>query len=240
VKTKPEPYTNTGWAKEINHEKTGIEMAFIPAGEFMMGSPDSEKNRRQNEGPLSKVKMPKPFYMGKHEVRQSEWQKVMGNNPSFFTGSDNLPVETVRWNECQDFCRKAGDGLRLPTEAEWEYACRAGSTGAYCFGDDPGLLGDYAWYVGNSRTVHDVGEKKANAWGLHDMHGNVSEWCQTKWQASYRDYADDNQAGGDSLRVERGGGFNSSDWLVRCARRFGDRPDGLFIGVGFRVALSLP
>jgi formylglycine-generating enzyme required for sulfatase activity len=237
--TAVEPYTKTGWAKEVVHEKTGIEMVFIPAGEFMMGSPDNEKGRSSNEGPVHRVKIAMPFYMGKCEVTQGEWQKTMGSNPSWFKGSDRLPAEAVSWDDCQGFIGKAGDRLRLPTEAEWEYACRAGSTGAFCFGEDEGGLGDYGWYAANSgHSTHDVGGKKANAWGLYDMHGNVYEWCQTTWQGSYKDYRNDNEPGRESDRVVRGGAFSYDAGRVRCAQRYYSRPYERAVYRGFRVVVS--
>ncbi|MCD6405841.1 MAG: SUMF1/EgtB/PvdO family nonheme iron enzyme, partial [Planctomycetes bacterium] len=172
--TQAEPYTNTGWAKEVVHVKTGIEMVFIPAGEFMMGSPSGESGRKSNEK-QHRVMITKAFYLGKYEVTQGQWQKVMGSNPSWFKGDRN-PVECLSWNDCRKFVGKAV--LRLPTEAEWEYACRAGSNTRFSFSDSDSQLGSYAWYGGNSGSkTHPVGGKRPNGWGLYDMHGNVYEWC---------------------------------------------------------------
>jgi formylglycine-generating enzyme required for sulfatase activity len=239
----PEPYTNTGWAKEIVHEKTGVEMVFIPAGEFMMGSPAEEKGRLQNEGPVQRVRITKPFYMGKHEVVQSQWQEVIGSDPSHFGGSAGLPVETVSWDDCQRFLHKAGNRLRLPTEAQWEYACRAGARTRFSFGNDEGELGAHAWYGENGeRETHDVGQKKPNAWGLYDMHGNLWEWCADWYDDKYcaGSPANDPQGPNDGvLRVFRGGSWGGGPGNCRSARRSGGTPDYRTYGIGFRLSLDL-
>jgi len=160
-----------------------LEMVLIPAGSFTMSG--------EGGGAIHKVNITKPFYLGKYEVTQEQWEKVMGGNPSQLKAGKN-PVENVSWDDCQKFhdklnAKAGGQGGKfvLPTEAQWEYACRAGSTTKYCFGDDASKLGEYAWFVANSGwKPHPVGEKKPNAWGLCDMHGNVWEWCQD-WQRPY-------------------------------------------------------
>ena len=219
-----------------------LELVLIPAGRFRMGSPAKEKDREGNEA-QHWVMITRLFYMGKHEVTQEQWEKVMGTDPSNFKGAKN-PVDNVSWNHCQDFLKKLnalvvalphphpsptgrgskGEGLfRLPTEAEWEYACRAGTQTRFCAGDADGALADYAWFEANSGiTEHPVGEKKPNAWGLHDMHGNVWEWC-ADWYA-YDYYAKnpkDNPTGpaAGEDHVLRGGGWNYNPAYCRSAYR---------------------
>ena len=163
-------------------DSIGMKFKLIPAGTFTMGDASGDDDETPHE-----VTLTKPFKMGVHEVTQAQYEQVMGVNPSRFKGANN-PVEMVSWEEAVEFCRRlselpaekaAGNVYRLPTEAEWEYACRAGTTTKYSFGDDESELGNYAWSLENSGDkTHPVGGKKPNAWGLHDMHGNVSEWCQ--------------------------------------------------------------
>jgi len=218
-----------------------IEMVLIQPGTFMMGSPESEKGRYNNEK-LHQVTISKPFYMAKYQVTQAQWQAVMGNSPSHFKG-DDLPVEQVSWEDCQEFVKKLNkmqkiEAFRLPTEAEWEYACRAGSTAAYCYGDNPDSLGDYAWYGKNSDgTTHQVGRKKPNAWGLYDMHGNVWEWC-ADWYGDYPSGAVTDPTGPkhDHSRVLRGGSFNSPMSYVRCSYRTVLVPTNRYNSDGFRLA----
>jgi formylglycine-generating enzyme required for sulfatase activity len=235
--TTAEPYTKTGWAKEVVHEKTGIALVFIPAGEFMMGSPAGEDrwrpaDRGPDKGSQHRVQITQPFYLGKYEVTQREWTTVMGANPSSFKGDERLPVEKVSWHDCQVFLAKAGDGLRLPTEAEWEYACRAGTTTMYYSGDTPGDLDAVAWYgVNSGGKTHVVGGKRPNAWGLYDMHGNVWEWCQEEYGE------------GGWARVIRGGAWikysGDSDLRVcRSAYRGRDNASGRRDYQGFRVVAA--
>ena len=166
-----------------------MEFVLIPAGTFMMG----DKNGWDAEKPVHKVTISKPYYLGKYEVTQEQWKAVMGNNPSRLKGPRN-PVEMVSWYDCQAFVAKLNEKFHaqgatfgLPTEAQWEYACRAGTTTQWSFGDDPTALEDYASWdmVGDSTFHHAVGQKKPNAWGLHDMHGNVWEWCADRWAEEY-------------------------------------------------------
>jgi len=156
-----------------DHTNIGMKFTLIPAGEFMMGSEEYYWSK-----PVRTVKIRTPFYLGINPVTQREWKAIMGNNPSKWNGND-LPVESISWNEVQDFIKKMNEKegtnkYRLPTEAEWKYAARAGTTTRYFFGDDYSKLGEYAWYSGNSgEKTHPVGKKGANPWGLCDMHGNV-------------------------------------------------------------------
>lgn len=145
----------------------------------------------EDEKPVLQVTISKAFYMGVTEVTQAQWKAIMGNSPNTFKG-DNRPVENVSWNDAQEFVRKlnakeGGSKYRMPTEAEWENACRAGSGGKWCFGDDEGWLGEFAWHSGNSGShTHPVGQKKPNSWGLFDRHGNVWEWClDGYWEIYY-------------------------------------------------------
>ncbi|GHT09615.1 hypothetical protein FACS1894170_00400 [Planctomycetales bacterium] len=165
---------------------------FCPSGTFQMGSPESEADR-SNKETRHQVTLTRGFWLGETAVTQEQWEAVMGDNPSIFHGA-KLPVQRVSWDDCQKFISglnrlgvaPSGFKFSLPTEAQWEYACRAGTTAAYCFGDAENQLGDYAWYGANSgrTTTHTVGTKKANAWGLYDMHGNVFEWC-SDWHGDY-------------------------------------------------------
>ncbi|MEP7342803.1 MAG: SUMF1/EgtB/PvdO family nonheme iron enzyme [Acidobacteriota bacterium] len=218
-----------------------LEMIAIRGGEFQMGS-----NERDNEKPIHRVTL-SPFHIGKYQVTQAQWQTVMDENPSRFKG-DKLPVENVPWDDAVKFCEKlskqTGRNYRLPTEAEWEYACRAGSTTKYCFGDDDALLKDYAWYKVNSgNKTHPVGEKKPNDWGLHDMHGNVWEWCQDWYDKNYYKQSPEKDpqgpASGD-YRVLRGGSWYGNLDNARAVVRDFNLPAFRYYITGFRVVLCRP
>ena len=224
-----------------------MKLVRIRPGRFIMGSPDSEKGRRDDEGPQHGVVITKPFYLGVTKVTQAQYEAVMGKNPSHsqFRGPTN-PVVGVSWNDAVLFCRKlsakTGKILRLPTEAEWEYACRAGSMTRYSFGDSESALVAYAWYNANSESrPHPVAQKKPNAWGLYDMHGNVWEWC-ADWYGTYpTGRATDPQgvaSGGE--RATRGGSWGVSAAICRCAKRTGRAPTYGEGGLGFRCARTLP
>jgi formylglycine-generating enzyme required for sulfatase activity len=250
-----------------------IKLKRIPAGKFWMGSTLGEGD--QDEHPQHDVRISQPFYLGVYEVTQSEYQAVMGDNPSHFSrtggGSDKVvgqstarfPVENVSWLDAVRFCNALskveelepyyeidgtdvrvpdgnGTGYRLPTEAEWEYACRAGSTTRYCFGDDARLVGEYAWYSANSGSqTHPVGRLKPNAFGLYDMHGNVWEWCRDWFRSDYykQSVADDPRGPGPSAqRVIRGGNWGLDAQSTRSAYRGGLAPGYHDRYHGFRLA----
>ncbi len=224
----------------------GMEFVLIPAGSFMMGADKNFEDCGEDETPRHRITISKPFYLGKYEVTQEQWVTVMGSNPSNFKGRSR-PVEQVSWEDIQDFIRalnrKEGKEMyRLPTEAEWEYACRAGTTTAYSFGDDKGGLGQYAWYEDNSgKETHPVGQLKPNPWGLFDMHGNVYEWCQD-WH-DYKYYAnspsaDPKGSSSGSDRVLRGGGWRDAAGGCRSAGRGDLSPGSRYAILGFRLALS--
>jgi formylglycine-generating enzyme required for sulfatase activity len=253
-----------GNPKEITNS-IGMKLVLIPKGTFFMGSPPDEIGSQDYER-LHEVTISRDYYMGVHEVTQAQYKKVMGKNPSYFQGdkvairhlrtnrvvkdvdSSNHPVEQVSWGEAVEFCerlsalpeeKKAGRVYRLPTEAQWEYACRAGSTTAYGCGKDRSLF-DHAWYEINSQDqTHAVGQKKPNAWGMHDMHGNVWEWCSDWYDAQYYTQSPkDNPEGPKrgSGRVARGGCWRDPAVLCRSAFRDGGIPGYRDVNLGFRVS----
>jgi formylglycine-generating enzyme required for sulfatase activity len=217
----------------------GMEFVLVPAGQFMMGADKGD----DDEKPVHAVRLSKPFYLGQYEVTQGQWQAVMGSNPSRFRGNPNLPVEQVTWEDVQAFMRKlnareSGTPYRLPTEAEWEYAARAGTTTDYSFGDDPRLLGEYAWYAENAeRKTHPVGQKKANTWGLYDMHGNVWEWVQDWYSKPYPSgsVTDPQGPASGAVRVYRGGSWITHARNCRVSYRNDQAPGGRVVYVGFRL-----
>ena len=215
-----------------------LEMVLILAGEFKMGLPTTEVG--YEEKTQHKVTLTKPFYMGKYEVTQGQWESVMGNNPSYFKGA-KLPVMDVSWDDCQDFIKKLNEktngDYRLPTEAEWEYACRAGTTTAYSFGDN--ITAKNANYNIGVKIVKPVavGGYKPNAFGLYDMHGNVWEWCED-WYAAYpkESVIDPKGPAKGKYRVLRGGSFFSAASDVRSSARFYNSPTSRDGSFGFRMA----
>lgn len=247
--------------------KSGIDMVLVPAGYFDMGG----KQGRDDEKPVHKVWIDS-FFMDQYEVTQAAWAKI-GNgealaDPSNFRGP-NLPVNQVKWDQAARFCNARSrfeglkpcynedtaecdfdaDGYRLPTEAEWEYACRAGASTDYCFGGDARKLGDFAWFADNSdKKTHPVGQKKANAFGLFDMHGNVAEWCNDVYDKDYYAKSPDKNPRGPAdgkENVLRGGSWKSSADAARCAYRIGETPgfsDACLArdAIGFRCVRKAP
>jgi formylglycine-generating enzyme required for sulfatase activity len=240
-------------------------MVFVPPGTFRMGSPTNEVDRHGDEGPQTAVTISRGFWMGKYEVTQGEYLAVMSSNPSIFTTNDfngnpispdlTRPVESVRWSDATNYCarltqQERGVGriatnsvYRLPTEAEWEYACRGCTSTPFSYGDDPGYtsLTKYAWYSDNSTNMtHPVGQKLPNPWGLYHMHGNVWEWCQDWYDTYPGGIALDPQGPATgSNRVCRGGGWSNLGRACRSAGRNRADPGGGNAGLfGFRVVLA--
>jgi formylglycine-generating enzyme required for sulfatase activity len=223
-----------------------LEMVWCPAGTFMMGRYQGEQDSYSNEDPQHQVGFSSGFWIGKYEVTQAQWEAVTGSNPSYFPG-DNRPVEQVSWNDAQSFITALNivtdRTFRLPSEAEWEYACRAGTTTRFYWGEDPTytFIGNDAWHLGNSGDqTHDVGGKLANAWGLEDMSGNVWEWCEDDWHDNYTGAPTDGRAWVDSSRgpdrANRGGGFSSIQSGCRSAIRVGNTATSKLYFFGFRLA----
>jgi formylglycine-generating enzyme required for sulfatase activity len=225
----------------------GIELMPIPAGKFLMGSPNGEKDRAADEDQVE-VTIRKAFWLGRFEVTQEQWRSVIGNNPSHFSASgDDRPVEQVSWNDVQEFCkqlnkrtvgkRPSGFIYRLPTEAEWEYACRAGAASAHHFG--AGIREELANLAGSRMSTAKVGGYLPNAWGLHDMHGNVYEWC-LDWYGNYSSVpvTDPRGAPHGENRVLRGGGWEDRHAYARAAARHKNRVDFRHKDLGFRLALA--
>jgi len=239
-----------------------LEMVSIPGGTFMMGSPETEKERDKDESPQHQVTVAS-FFMGKYQVTQAQWEAVaalpqinisLNANPSRFKGA-NRPVENVSWNEAQEFCarlsRKTGKNYRLPSEAEWEYACRAGTTTPFYFGET--ITADLVNYDGSSTygsapkgvyrdKTTDVGSFPPNAFGLYDMHGNVWEWCADPWHENYNGAPSDGSVwesrGDNKYRMLRGGSWVNSPGYCRGASRLRYAPDGRGDGWGFRVVIA--
>jgi formylglycine-generating enzyme required for sulfatase activity len=227
--------------KAIDVGGIALTLVEIPAGEFLMGSPAGKG--MEHEHPRHKTSITRPFYLGRYEVTQAQWTKVMGDNPSYFKGSD-LPVESVSWNDVQKFIAKlntmTGEEFRLPTEAEWEYACRAGSNAQYYFGDNEDKLDEYAWYTDNSEgRTHPAGKKKPNSFGLHDMLGNVWEWCADWYSKTYYDISPKDEPRGPASgkhRILRGGAWHYSAIGLRPANRYYQSPEYEYADTGFRIA----
>lgn len=233
-------------------EATVLAMVWLPPGTFLMGSPLDEPNRIEEEEHQFEAKVSRGFWLGQHLITQAQWQTVMGYNPSHFHTSLNCPVENVNWDEAMEFCHRLselftehlpeGYGFCLPTESQWEYACRAGTQTIYNIGNTLGDLDRVAWHKSNSLgQTHPVGEKEPNVWGLFDMHGNAFEWCFDP-PSSYPD-------GPEIDWIGKGNGFvrsiRSSSYATsleatdhRCACRGAEIPSGKCPWFGFRVCLA--
>ncbi len=233
--------------KVFTIDELNLEMIKCPAGSFMMGSPENERGREKNET-QHKVTISNPFYIGKYPVTRKQYINIMGSIPTNLEEDkgDNRPVVAVNWNTTRDFCEKLNnkyaniipDGYKfdLPTEAQWEYACRAGTTTRLNFGN---ITKDVAWYYRNSNNkTHDVGKKNPNAWGLYDMHGNVHEWVRD-WYEEFSCLAVTDPTGPASgfHRVIKGGSFESYAWGCRSVFRWYIDPSHEDYRIGFRLAL---
>jgi len=234
-----------------------MDLVRVPAGSFLMGSPATEEGREIDEGPQRAVTITKPFYIGTTEVTRGQWKAVMGTEP--WEGWDDVKddpkraASSISWDVAAAFCARLSQlidrAVGLPTEAQWEYACRAGSTTRFSYGDDPDFsrLGEHAWYSYNAESegqdyAHKVGQKKPNAWGLYDMHGNVFEWCRD-WYG-WRYYSDMESADPEDTtradyRVFRGGSWCWAALSCRSASRHGSEPSLWLADCGFRVVVSV-
>ena len=244
--------TNKAYTEALG-DGVSLMLMLIPGGEFMMGAPDGEPESSDTERPQRLVKVP-PFLMGRYPVTQAQWRVVADYDPvetdlkpapSSFKG-DSLPVEQVNWHDATEFCQrlsaKTQKNYHLPSEAQWEYACRAETTTAYHFGDQ--LTEEVANYNQNVGQTTPVGQYPANCWGLHDMHGNVWEWCKDHWHSNYEGAPTDGSAwieGGDSkYRVRRGGSWINNPRVCRSAFRGNLVPGVDVYDFGFRVVGSAP
>lgn len=241
------------WASSWGQDRRGVfagfavggveyRMRWIAEGRFLMGSPAGEADRDDDEGPQHEVTIARTFWLGEAPVTQALWEAVMGENPSHFKGSDR-PVERVSWEDCQRLCARLdemipGLGARLPSEAEWEYACRAGTAATTYAGEGKTALDAIAWRSGNSnRQTHPVRQKQSNAWGLHDMLGNVAEWCRDRMRKySSEPVVDPIGVIVSNHRICRGGSWDSVVWRVRAASRYAYPPAFRTDDLGVRLA----
>ena len=244
--------TNKSYTEDLG-EGISLTLMLIPAGEFMMGAPDGESESKDDERPQHRVELSQ-FLTGRYPITQAQWRVVAGYDrveidlepsPSRFEG-DDLPVEQVTWHDAVEFCQrlsaKTKKNYHLPSEAQWEYACRAGTTTAYHFGAQ--LTEEVANYDGKVGQTTPVGRYPANGWGLHDMHGSVWEWCQDHWHGDYEGAPTDGSAwteGGNSeRRILRGGSWDGNPGYCRSASRLISEPGVDFKYIGFRVVCSAP
>ena len=221
----------------------GVEFVLLPSGSFIMGSPEDEKGRDKDEGPAHEVFIDS-FYLGKYEITQAQWKKVMGENSSYNKALSRLPVENVSWNEIQRFLRRlnkeTGINFRLPTEAEWEYACRAGTQSPFYSGSNNIALNEYAWfYINAAGETHPVGTRMPNQWGLYDMHGNVSEYVGDG-RRGYLHRKEHNPKGFSSAvkAIHRGGCWLYPAKLCRSANRMTYEKDIRSHIIGFRLSID--
>lgn len=221
-----------------------ITMVWIPAGEFLMGSPQGEYHRADNEGPAHRVTIRNGFWIGKYEVTQGQWEGVMGFKPNPGLGvGNNHPVNAVSWDDIGEFLHRTDGGFRLPSEAEWEYAARAGTQTRFYWGNDPGYteLDEYAvaFQADSLRGTEEVGAKHPNSWGLFDMSGNAWEWVEDDYHWNYRGAPNDGSAWTENpratYRVLRGGSWLNLPWVCRSALRFWNTPDFRYYNLGFRL-----
>ena len=242
------PIITPSFNKKTITNSIGMTFVLMPAGEFDMGSPLNEEGRNDDEGPIHHVKFSKAFYMSETEVTQNEWGQFMYlGDLTDIPGWPSLPVSKGSWNDVQEFIKMLNEKektqkYRLPSEAEWEYAARAGTTTRYSFGDDESKLGVHAWYIENSdEKAHNVAAKKPNPWGLYDMHGNVYEMVQDIYQTDYSGAPADGSSWekNGSNRVVRGGSWSGNSFLCRSALRKKIPPDTPYTNVGFRLVRDL-
>ena len=224
-------------------DNVNIELVIIPKGNFMMGSDDYD-----TETPIHEVSM-NSFRMSKYPITLQQYKCVMGADIPFhfllISSGNNLPIISVSWHNAFVFCKRLSDiieqNVRLPSEAQWEYACRAGNSNKYCFGDDVRQLWNHAWYDKNTKRVCPVGLKLPNKFGLHDMHGNVWEWCEDIWHDSYDDAPTDGSAwisfGDENKAVIRGGSYCEDENNCHSATRFGEPANKIDHTIGFRIVI---
>ncbi len=244
-------YTGNVLAQEPEKEFTnsiGMEFVLLPAGTFIMGENEPLSEGKGDERPAHEVTISKPYYIGRHEVTQGQWQKIMGSNPSRHKGENN-PVDSVSWNDAQEFIKRlnekeGGNLYRLPTEAEWEYAARGGMPTRYFFGNDQTKLPDHAWVTRNAGgTTHPVGTKKPNQYGIHDTSGNVREWVQDWYDDDYYSRSPKVDPAGPETgygKAYRGGSKDGAEFPTRSSYRWRETPDTIEQNLGFRLARSIP
>jgi formylglycine-generating enzyme required for sulfatase activity len=229
-----------------------LEMALVPSGSFLMGSPSNELESYSDESPQHEVKITEEFYLGKYLVTQEQWEAIMGENPSYFKKGKKYPVDSVSWNDCQEFIKKlnaqTGKKYRLPSEAEWEYACRAGTKTPFYYGEtisteQANYDGNYVYGGGKKgkyrKETTEVGSFPGNGFGLYDMHGNLWEWCEDDWEANYKTARTQEPYKCTSNgKVLRGGSWVSLPWFCRSANRLRYDADYSDNGRGFRLSMD--